>query len=63
MRQQIRDMRYDEDNIPLIKELKNIYKFIKQLITLFNLALLLFKAIFLKLANSSLLHIISSSFS
>lgn len=31
MRQQIRDMRYDEDNIPLIKELKNIYKFIKQL--------------------------------
>ncbi len=33
MRQQIRDMRYDEDNIPLIKELKNIYKFIKQLIS------------------------------
>ncbi|GGD57912.1 hypothetical protein GCM10011514_22530 [Emticicia aquatilis] len=33
MRQQIRDMRYDEDNIPLIKELKNIYKFIKQLLS------------------------------
>ncbi|MFY7912692.1 MAG: c-type cytochrome [Emticicia sp.] len=31
MRQQIRDMRYDEDNIPLIKELKNIYKYFKQL--------------------------------
>lgn len=32
MTQQIRDMRYDEDNIYLIKELKNSYKFIKKLL-------------------------------
>lgn len=32
MAQQIRDMRYDEDNIYLIKELKNSYKFIKKLL-------------------------------
>lgn len=33
MKQQIRDMRYDEDNIPFIKELKIMYKFIKQLLS------------------------------
>ncbi len=32
MTQQIRDMRYDEDYIYLIKELKNSYKFIKKLL-------------------------------
>lgn len=31
MTQQIRDMRYDEDNIPFIKSLKVIYKFLQQL--------------------------------
>lgn len=31
MTQQIRDMRYDEDNIPFIKALKVIYKFLQQL--------------------------------
>lgn len=31
MAQQIRDMRYDEDNIPFIKALRVIYKFLQQL--------------------------------
>ncbi len=33
MRQQIRDMRYDEDNIPFIKSLKVIYKFLQRLLS------------------------------
>lgn len=40
MRQQIRDMRYDEDNIPFIKSLKVIYKFLQRLLSkLFVLSL------------------------
>ncbi|GAB2618136.1 hypothetical protein GCM10027035_12910 [Emticicia sediminis] len=31
MAQQIRDMRYDEDNIPFIKALKVVYKFLQRL--------------------------------
>lgn len=33
MTQQIRDMRYDEDNIPFIKSLKVIYKFLQRLLS------------------------------
>lgn len=33
MRQEIRDMKYDEDNIPFIKSLKIIYKFLQQLLS------------------------------
>lgn len=33
MRQQIRDMRYDKDNIPFIKSLKVIYKFLQRLLS------------------------------
>ncbi len=33
MRQEIRDMRYDEDNIPFIQSLQIIYKFLQQLLS------------------------------
>lgn len=43
MRHEIRDMRYDEDNIPLIKSLKIIYKFLKRLFS--KLFILLFAVV------------------